>query len=74
MGETSTPEVWLSTSCDHSVDIQHAGIVSRAVRSASSGHVGLAMNCALSVDIQHAVTVNRAVICASSGEGSLLCG
>ena len=28
--ETSTPEVWLSTSCDHSVDILHAVSVSRA--------------------------------------------
>ena len=34
--ETSTPTVGVTTSCDHCVDVQHAGVVSSAVICAFS--------------------------------------
>ena len=61
----------LDTSCHPSVYVQHAGIVSWAVRSASQCYFVLSWSCDHSVDIQHAVIVSKAVICAYSGGASL---
>ena len=35
--DASASEIWLTTGGDHSVDVQHAVVVSRAVIFASSG-------------------------------------
>ena len=55
-----------------SVDIQHAGIVSRAAICVDLCETNLFVRCIHSADVQHAVIVSRAVIFASSGEVSLL--
>ena len=47
----STTKVGLTTLCDHSVDVQHAVAVSRAVLFASSGEGSLFVKCTRSVDI-----------------------
>ena len=60
--EMSTPKV-CDHCFDHSIDIQRPGIVSKAVRSASSGDVSLAMSCAPLVDMQYAVNGTRAAMC-----------
>ena len=67
-GDTSTPEVGLTTSCDHSVDVQYVVTVEGAVIFASSGEGSLLGK---SVDIEEAVNVSSGDIVASLGEGSL---
>ena len=47
----NTPKVGLTTSSDHTVDEQHAVVVSRAVIFVSSGEGGLVEMCARSVAI-----------------------
>ena len=69
--ETSTHKVGLTTGCDHSVDVQHAVPVSRAVIFASSGEGSLLRGGGGgSVDIEGVVIVNISGIVASSCEGS----
>ena len=67
-GDTSTPEVGLTTGSDHSVDVQHSIGVSRAVIFASSGKGSLVGE---SVDIKGGVKIRSGDFVASSGEGSL---
>ena len=69
--ETSTPKVGLTTSSDHSVDVQHAVVVCRAVIVASSGDSSLLERCGRSVDIEDAISEGSGGIVASSGEGSM---
>ena len=64
--EMSTPTVGLTTSCDHSIDVQCAVVVSRAAICASSGEGSLLG----SVDIEDAVSVWSGGISVSLGEGS----
>ena len=68
----STPEVRLTTGCDHSVDVQHAVAVSRAAICASSGEGSLLEGYTWTVDIKGAAIVSRNAFVASSGKCSLL--
>ena len=71
-GNTSAPEVGLTMGCDHSVDVQHAIVVSRAVVFASSDERSLLERYTRTVDIEGAAIVGRSAFVASSVECSLL--
>ena len=70
--EMSTPKIGLTTGCNHSVNVQHAVVVSRAAICASSGEGSLLGRYTWTVDIEEAAIVSRSDIVASSGDGSLL--
>ena len=64
---TSTSEVWLTTSRDHSIEVQHA-VVSRAVIFASSGEGNMFGE---SMSLEGVVKVSPGNFIASSGVRSL---
>ena len=65
---TSTSEVWLTTSGDHSIEVQHAVFVSRAVILASSGEGSMFRE---SMSLEEVAKVSLVNFIGSSGERRL---
>ena len=66
--DTSTSEVWLTTSGDRSIEVHHAVVVGRAVLCASTGEGSMFRE---SMALEGDVTVSHESFTESSGEGSL---
>ena len=68
---TSTSEVWLTTSGDCSIEVQHAGVVSRAVIFASSVEGSMFRESMESMALEGVVKVSTGNFVRSLCEGSL---